>query len=118
MKILIVDNDPANLDVLTIAMEMEGFEVSAFSSGEGFIEEVDRIMPDIVLLDIDLGSVDGRDLCLAIKTEKSTEDIPVIMVSAASESKVNASLGYRADAVVPKPFDLDRLVDEVKRLGA
>jgi DNA-binding response OmpR family regulator len=116
MKILIVENEPANLEVLTLAMEMEGFEVISLVNAKGFIPSVIAIEPDAVLLDIDLDGFDGRELCRQLKETEGILDTPVIVVSALSEEKVQSSLTYGADVAISKPFDLRHLTQTVRNL--
>lgn len=114
MKILIVENEPATLDVLTLAMEMEGFEVIPLISAKSFIASVIANEPDVVLLDIDLDGFDGRGLCRELKETDGIRDTPVILVSALSDEKVRSSLAYGADVAISKPFDLVDLLGQIR----
>jgi len=116
MKILIVENEPANLDVLTLVMEMEGFEVIPLCSAESFIPSAIAIEPDVVLLDIDLDGFDGRELCRELKETDGIQDTPVIIVSALSDEKVQSSLAYGANVAISKPFDLVDLVGQIRNV--
>jgi DNA-binding response OmpR family regulator len=116
MKILIVENEPTNLEVMTLAMEMEGMDVFPLISAKGFIPKVTAIGPDLVLLDIELDGFDGRELCRLLKRTDGINHIPVIIVSACIGAKVQSSFGYGADRVITKPFDLVELIREVKSL--
>ncbi|RZK27263.1 MAG: response regulator [Flavobacterium sp.] len=114
--ILIVDNEPSNLDVLTITMEMEGYMVATLPDGKGFIKLVREMQPDLIILDIELGEHDGRLLCQELKSLDVTKHIPVIIVSASSETKIGSAYEYGADCVILKPFDIDELLKETKSL--
>lgn len=114
--ILIVDNEPSNLDVLTITMEMEGYMVATLPDGKGFIKLVRKMQPDLIILDIELGEHDGRLLCKELKSLDVTKHIPVIIVSASNEAKISTALDHGADCVILKPFDIDRLLKEVRIL--
>jgi DNA-binding response OmpR family regulator len=115
-KILVVDNEPSNLDVLTIVMESGGYKAFTLPDGKDFIKTTKELQPDLIILDIDLGEHDGRILCQELKSLDVTKHIPVIIVSASSEDKIRTALDYGADCVVLKPFDVDELLNEVKRL--
>jgi len=114
MKILIVDDEPANLEVMMLAMEMEGFEVFPLNTAKNFISVAKNIAADVILLDIELDGFDGRELCKELKITKGLSNTPVIIVSATSEMKILSSVEYGADFIINKPFDIEELTRAVK----
>ena len=113
-KIMIVDDNPDILEILSLIMDMEGFQVLGISNGQLFSERILSFCPDLILLDIMLGEVDGRDLCNISKGAKKTGHIPVIMISATHGMK-DINLLCKPDDFISKPFDVDDLVFRVKR---
>lgn len=106
-KILVVDDDLAILDVLTIMLEDEGYEVEVSHDGKTE-ESVEKFAPDLILLDIWMSGVDGRIICKALKSKKTTKHIPVIMVSANKNvKKISQDAG--ADGFLSKPFEMKEL---------
>lgn len=112
-RILAVDDDKDILDVIQYILEDSGYEVDALSDGNLLFEKIKAQTPDLILLDVMLGNLDGRELCRAVKTSAETRDIPVVMISA---SHAAGSLDQKGapDAFIAKPFDIDDLLGVVK----
>src|ERR1700754_2209927 len=106
-KILISDDDPAILDVISIILEDAGYEVYTSSSGE--IDPEAGLIPDLFLLDIWMDGKDGRDTCKHLKSHQLTSHIPVIIVSANRDiEKITIESG--AEAFLAKPFEMNDLL--------
>ena len=112
-RILAVDDDKDILDVLQFILEDSGYEVETLSDGHFLFEAIKAHTPDLILLDIMLGNLDGRDLCRAVKSTLETHEIPVVLISA---SHVAASRDQKGapDAFIAKPFDIDDLLDVIR----
>ena len=118
-RILVVDDDQDILEVLKYILEDSGYEVDTLSDGHFLFDKINEHIPDLILLDIMLGTMDGRELCKTIKSKTETHNIPVIMISASHtvSGLFNADLG--PNDFVAKPFDIDELLDSVhKQLAA
>lgn len=81
-KVLVVDDTPANMDVLRGILEEQGYRIFAAPSGEVALKIAPRTLPDIILLDIMMPGIDGLETCRRLKKDPITKDIPVIFVSA------------------------------------
>jgi CheY-like chemotaxis protein len=113
-KILVIDNDPAILDIVQEIFTYEGFEVVGVEETQDIGKLVKATDPQLVLIDYLLNGINGGELCHQIKTSPDT-DIPVILFSA--YPRVFNSLGnYGCDAFIAKPFDLDDLISQVTLL--
>lgn len=110
-KIMIADDDPSILDALKQIFESEGYEVGTSVNGETFAK-IQEFRPDILLLDIWMSGVDGRDICKKLKSQPETQYIPIIMVSANNDTKGIAKAAG-ADDFVAKPFDMQDLLTKV-----
>jgi DNA-binding response OmpR family regulator len=111
-KILIIDDDADLLELLQDFLQSSGFEVKTYKSSVGTFETITQYQPDLIILDYLLDGINGGELCHEVKT---TTHIPVILYSA--YSRVLLSLGtYGCDQFIPKPFDLDFLLESVRRL--
>ena len=108
-RILIVEDNIPTLEVMTMMIEMDGYEVKGLSNAKNLLTEARNWKPDLLVLDIDLGGFDGRELCHYIKHERGLSHLPIIITSAANATKLNSALDYGADAVLPKPFDIQKL---------
>jgi DNA-binding response OmpR family regulator len=112
-RILIADDDTAIIDALQVMFELEGYEVEISLDGETFYKAKQR-QPDVILLDIWLSGRDGRDICRFLKKNKLTKHIPTLMISASSGVEKSA-IAAGADDFISKPFEMDLLLDKVKR---
>jgi CheY-like chemotaxis protein len=114
-RILVIDNDPAILDVMQEALTYEGFEVTTVEGTQDINKLVKATAPQLVLIDYLLNGINGGELCHQIKTSPATGALPVILLSA--YPRVLNSLGtYGCDAFIAKPFDLSLLIDQVQAL--
>lgn len=116
-KILVVDDDPDIREIIMMVLESEGFNVSGLDNGTAVVDTVRQIQPDIVLLDVQLGDSDGRDICRELKEKPDTQAIPVIIISASHGWQAIQEKLCNADDFLPKPFDVKELVDRVKRFA-
>ncbi len=112
-KILIVDDDDDIRDIIHLILEGEGYEVSELADGHNVDGAVSDFHPDVILLDVMLGDMDGRDICRELKLAPGTEGIPIIMVSASHKQEVLKDGGCRANDYLAKPFDIDVLIQKV-----
>lgn len=113
---MVVEDDENIRELITDVLILQGYTVIALSNGHNVPVSVEREQPALILLDIMLGDVDGREVCLALKRRPETCQVPVIIVSASRTHLDAASRSCGADAYLPKPFDLDELLAQVKTL--
>lgn len=111
-KIILADDDPGIVDVISIMLEMQGYEVSATRHG-GAVLEMSNSRPDIIILDIWMSGVDGRDICRTLKAEEKTKDIPIILISASHDIRQSA-LDAGANDFIEKPFEMSELLGKIK----
>jgi DNA-binding response OmpR family regulator len=117
-KILVVDDDPYIREIIIIILELEGYNVSGLDNGAQVVNVVQQIRPDIVLLDVQLGDSDGRDICRELKEHSDTRAVPIIIISANHGWHTVLEKECNADGFLAKPFEIKELVDHVKRLAA
>ncbi|TVR70206.1 MAG: hybrid sensor histidine kinase/response regulator [Spirochaetaceae bacterium] len=113
-EIFVVDDVPQNLQMVMQILSDRGLEVSVAVSGENALEYLTRRKPDLILLDIAMPGMDGFTLCRRIKDNPETSSIPVIFLTAKSETE-DVVRGFELGAVdyVRKPFITDELVSRV-----
>lgn len=109
-KVLVVDDDNDILDVIRIILEDEGYEVSTLDNGREVPEELANNMPDLILLDVMLCGMDGRDICKSLKSHSLYKLIPIIMISASHNLQGLLDEEGAADGFISKPFDIDNLI--------
>lgn len=113
--ILIVDDTPANLDVISEALSDAGFDVAIATSGERALQQVEYELPALILLDVMMPGIDGFETCKRLKENPKTRNIPIIFMTALSdvENKVRA-LELGAVDYVTKPFQEHEVLARVK----
>ena len=108
------DNDDI-LEVLRYILEDSGYEVDTLSDGHFLFDKIKEHTPDLILLDIMLGDMDGRILCSDVKARQETHGIPVILVSASHDIANTLRQSGAPDDFVAKPFDLDELLNCIQK---
>ena len=106
-----MDDSPAILDVMALALDSEGYEVSTSLTGACF-GQMERNPPDLILLDVLLSGEDGGEICQGLKSDEHTRHIPVILISAHAGLPETAEKSG-ADGFLVKPFHLTELRDIV-----
>lgn len=114
-KILAVDDTPASLRLLTELLKEEGYEVRSAISGELALHAAESSPPELVLLDIRMPEMDGFEVCRRLKALPVTRDVPVIFISAVTETDEKVQ-GFALGAVdfVTKPYQRDELLARVR----
>ena len=115
--ILIVDDEPTNVDMLTQELDEEGYTLLTASDGEEALIKVHEHQPDLILLDVMMPKVDGFTVCRILKGSGKTILIPVILLTAlqAHEDRVRG-IEAGADDFISKPFDRDELLAKIRAL--
>ena len=104
--ILLVDDNPANLGVLTQMLTAQSWRVLVAQQGESGLQIAQRARPDLILLDVLLPGMDGFAICRRLKADSSTAEIPVLFMTVRMEA-ADKLKGFQAGAVdyITKPFD-------------
>jgi DNA-binding response OmpR family regulator len=110
--VLVVDDDDGILEVVRIILEQQNHTVITLNNGKEVLAMVNTHQPDLILLDIWLGGTSGQQILFDIKDKEWGKKIPVLMMSALSETK-NISRDGGADGFIEKPFDIDYLARQV-----
>ena len=113
-RILAVDDNDDILEVLRYILEDSGYEVDTLSDGHFLFDKIKEHTPDLILLDIMLGDMDGRELCKMLKSNVETQDIPIIMISASHGLSERFKPCDAPDDFLAKPFDISELLDKVQ----
>ena len=113
--IMVVDNTPANLKLLQDMLQSKGYRVLASPNGKMALHAATKSQPDLILLDIDMPEMDGFEVCRRLKANEATKDIPVLFISALTETadKVKAFAVGGVD-YVSKPFQFEEVSARVE----
>jgi putative two-component system response regulator len=115
--VLVADDEPANLTLLSRQMHRLGYEVLTASNGRMALEALQGHRPDLVLLDVDMPELNGFEVCRRIKRNPETRLLPVILVTGRGESDDRvAGIDAGADDFVTKPFVIAELTARVRAL--
>ncbi|HSI07658.1 MAG TPA: response regulator, partial [Rariglobus sp.] len=114
-KILVVDDQPINVQLLKRKLEKEGIEILTAYSGQEALDSVAHTKPDLILLDVMMPDMDGIEVCQRLQQDEDSRHIPIIFVTARSskEGKLEG-LGVGAVDYITKPIDLDETLARVQ----
>lgn len=115
VRILLVDDTPTNLKVLSEALQGQGWKTLMATDGESAIEQAEYALPDLILLDVMMPGIDGFETCQRLKANAKVQHIPIIFMTALSDS-INKVRGLELGAVdyITKPFQQEEVVARVK----
>jgi len=113
--ILIVDDTFLNLEILSDFLEQAGFLVTIAESGKRALEQVQRVVPDLILLDIVMPNLDGFEVCRRLKANRTTQDIPIIFLTALDDTE-DIVKGFELGAVdyITKPLRIKEVFARLK----
>ena len=116
-KIVIVEDEPDILEILTYNLERENFKVQSSLDGLVGLKLIQRELPALIILDLMLPSIDGLEICQHLKKDPRTSGIPIVMLTAkGEESDIILGLGIGADDYITKPFSPRELIARVKAI--
>ena len=109
-SILVVDDDPEILTLLSTRLSRRGYKISTANDGTQALELAKRDKPDLVLLDVMMPGKSGWEVARALKQDPETESVKIVMVTAIGEktNEITAPI-YGADAHIDKPFEFEKL---------
>lgn len=116
-RILVVDDDPEIVMMLSTRLAKRGYQVTTASDGHAALELAKSELPDLVLLDVMMPGKSGWEVARALKQDPATANIKIVMVTAIGEqvNEITSPL-YGADAHIDKPFEFDRLEKVIAQL--
>ncbi|HEX8012124.1 MAG TPA: response regulator [Casimicrobiaceae bacterium] len=116
-RILVVDDNAANVEILRMRLEAQGYEIVTATDGEAALTAVSEHRPDLILLDVMMPKLDGIEVCRRLRADATLPFIPIVMVTAKSDSKdVVAALEAGGDEYLTKPVDHAALGARVKSM--
>jgi len=117
-RVLVVDDDDVIRQLITVNLELEGFDVETAVDGQDCLDKVKKVAPDVVTLDIMMPKLDGWETATRLREDPDTSDLKVVLLSArAQEADLERGTRIGVDAYLTKPFDPDELIAVVRRLA-
>jgi len=116
-RVLVVDDNDVIRTLITVNLELEGFEVIQAVDGQDALEKVLDVRPDVMTIDVKMPRLDGFDTVARLRADPRTSHLKIAMVTAcAQEADIRKGRSVGVDAYVTKPFDPDTLVRTVRDL--
>jgi len=116
-KILIAEDERDIRDLITFTLRFAGHDVTAASNGAEAVEQVEKVMPDLIMLDVRMPKMSGYEACEQIKSREATKHIPVVFLSAkGQDAEVRAGMEVGATDYILKPFAPDKLTERVSEI--
>ncbi len=114
-QIMIIDDSPDILQMLTDILDYQGYRVSPFSSGEKALKSIELGIPDLILLDVEMPLMDGYEVCARLKSNEKTSKIPVIFISGRDDT-TDKIKGFNAGGIdyITKPFQLAEVIARIE----
>jgi len=117
-RVLVVDDDDVIRQLITVNLELEGFEVATAIDGQDCLDKVTGFDPAVVTLDIMMPRLDGWEAASRLRADPRTAGVKVVLLSArAQEADLQRGDRIGVDAYLTKPFDPDELINTVRRLA-
>ncbi len=117
-KVMLIDDDLDIAEVVELLLVKNGFEVLKIFDGRKVLESLADFQPDVILLDVNVADIDGRDVCRELKADQSPHNhIPVVLFSAMHDLKYTYP-ECKATDFISKPFDSKVLVDKIKKYAS
>ena len=107
-RVLVIDDNTDILELVSIIFKRNGYEIVTSPKGEETFSHVETFSPQIILLDVFLAGIDGREICKELKSNPLTKNIPIIMFSAHSKAEEILNV-CTADDFIAKPFDINEI---------
>jgi DNA-binding response OmpR family regulator len=116
-KVLVADDEHNIRNILDFSLHAEGFQVVSALNGEDAFKLAVESTPDLIILDVMMPGQGGVETCRALKADKRTSAVPVILLTAMADKKNRAAgLEAGADAYITKPFSPQKVIEEVQNL--
>ena len=115
-RILVVDDDDDVLETIQLILEIGGYDIEPLNNAELVFDSINDFKPDLILLDVVLGKIDGRVICSQVKSNLETKHIPILMMSGLYDLKEIQDLECAPNDFMSKPFKMDELLEKIENL--
>ncbi|MDZ5461096.1 response regulator [Azohydromonas lata] len=117
LRILVVDDELSNAEVLALILHEEGFQVTVAGDGRQALERIDEAAPELLITDYMMPGMNGMELARAVRQLPQYRNVPVLLMSGAAASTLSTH-AKSFDAFLRKPFDIEALLKAVELLLA
>ena len=118
-KILFVDDEPDLVQLVSLRLQAGGYEVAVARDGQEALDQVKKVQPDLIILDLMLPKIEGYKVCRLLKFDERYKGIPVLIFTARAQAEdIQMAMECGADAYLTKPFEVEALLGKLKELLA
>ena len=116
-KILLVEDEPNVIELMTIFLSRRGYEVANVIEGTEVLDKVRSLKPDMIILDIMIPKLNGFEVCSRLKSDPELRNIPVMILSAlVQKNEIEMGIRMGADMYMTKPFQNSELISNIEKL--
>lgn len=117
LTVLVIDDQENIIEFIKLGLKYEGYHVESAIDGPQGLEAAQRLVPDVIILDVMLPGIDGLEVCRRLRANPVTQDIPIMILTAKEEVRDRiAGLDMGADDYLTKPFSFDELVARIRAI--
>jgi len=114
-RIMVLDDDEDILEILVYLLKKEGYEIWSRNNGHTLQDDIATFKPDLLLMDVLLGELNGMELCSLLKHQPETHMLPIILISGTHDLSATLYLEGAPDDFLAKPFDVITLLQKVEK---
>jgi CheY-like chemotaxis protein len=117
-KILVIEDDEYSRDALAHLLAAEGYEAQSASDGESGLAKAHEMQPGVIVLDLNLPGIDGKEVIQMIRRDGPLKDVPILIVTGDEDHAAQSAVDLGADGYLTKPVEFDDLIDAINHLKA
>ncbi|MFP5265067.1 MAG: response regulator transcription factor [Blastocatellia bacterium] len=113
VKILVIEDDEYSRDALAHLLVAEGYQAQSASDGETGLEKAHEVQPDVIVLDLNLPGIDGKEVIEKIRGDGPLRSVPILVITGDEASAGQAAVDLGADGYLTKPVEFDDLINAI-----
>ena len=115
-KILVIEDDEYSRDALAHLLAAEGYEAQSASDGESGLEKAREMRPDVIVLDLNLPGIDGKQVIQMLRNDGPLRGVPILVVTGDDDQDAQSAVELGADGYLTKPVEFDDLIHAIDKL--
>lgn len=113
VKILVIEDDEYSRDALAHLLVAEGYQAQSASDGETGLEKAQEMQPDVIVLDLNLPGIDGKQVIEKLRGDGPLRDVPILVITGDEDKAAQAAVDLGADGYLTKPLEFDDLINAI-----
>jgi CheY-like chemotaxis protein len=115
-KILVIEDDEYSRDALAHLLAAEGYEAQSASDGESGLAKAHQLQPDVIVLDLNLPGIDGKQVIQMLRNDGPLRDVPILVITGDEDRAAQSAVEVGADGFLTKPVEFDDLIRAIDKL--